>query len=120
MFDFEKEFGFTPPRMVGYNLALVVHKNIMSGTKSEILDMPEELIEKQKYLSFVGRVCDKGSACWQGDRFKHHELTPQIGDWVVFKPNAGLLLQYRGIDMFFTVDDAILSVIEDPTYVTRD
>lgn len=119
-YSFEEEHGFKPPRMVGFNVAIVLFKNILSGTQSETLQVPESVIEKQKYLSLVGKVVYIGKASFKGERFKDYELIPKEGDWVVFKPNTGPIINFRGIDMIFTVDDAILSIIDEPGHVTRD
>lgn len=119
-YDFEVENGFLSPVMVGYNIALLLHKNILSGTTSDIIQMTEDSIDKQKYLSCVGRVVSIGSACFKGEKFIDYLDTPKVGDWVVFTPNSGPLISYRGLDMVLTVDTAIKSIIDEPGYVTRD
>jgi len=119
-FDFEKEYGFKPPRMVGPYTALILHKNIMAGTASDVIDIPEEMVEKQKFLSNVGRIVYKGDACYKGERFKDWTDLPSIGDWVVFKANSGPVLRFRNIDMTFIFDDSVIAIIENPAHVTRD
>ncbi len=119
-YDFEKEHGFKPPIMVGWNVGLVLHKNIMSGTKSELIEVPEQAIELQKYVSCVGRIFHLGDSCFKGEKFQYHNTFPKVGDWVVFQQNTGPMLNFRGIDIVLTVDDAIRAIIEEPHYVTRD
>lgn len=119
-YDFEKEYGFAPPRMVGKLMAVAIHKHIMTGTQSNSIELPDEVIENQKWATIVGRIVHKGSAAFKGDYFKDWEDIPELGDWIVFKTGQGPLLTYRGIDMIFMHDEMTRSIIEDPTYVTRD
>jgi len=120
-YSFEEEFGFEPPRVVGAYMAIAVHKHIMTGTHSESLEIPEDVKEKQKWASIVGRVVKLGSACFKGDAFKYWEDVPKVGDWIVFKPNQGPMIEYRGkVDLLLMYDDAIKAIIEDPFFVTRD
>jgi len=119
-YSFEQEKGFIPPTMVGYNIAVEVYKNILSGTQGDLIEIPEEMIDKQKYLSCVGRVVSMGHACFKGDKFTDYADIPVVGNWVVFTPNSGPLISYKGIDMVLTVDTAIKGIVEDPSYVTRD
>lgn len=120
MFDFETEYGFKPPIMVGAMLAVSIHKHVVTGTQSEVIDLPEEAIERQKWASISGRIVAMGDACFEGTDFQHWSAFPKIGDYVVYKTNAGTRLNFRGIDMIFMYDKAIDSIIEDPAHVTRD
>ena len=51
---------------------------------------------------------------WGEDEF------PKIGDWITFKIGVADIFKYRGVDVAIMYDDAIKSIIEDPSYVTRD
>lgn len=119
-YDFEKEYGFKPPRMVGKQMALIIHKHVVSGTKSETIHIADNIVENQKHLSIVGRIAALGSACFKGDDFQDWNDIPKVGDWIVYKKNHGSRLEFRGIDMLFAFDLTAESIIEDPSYVTLD
>lgn len=114
--SFEKEYGFPPPRIVGPYIGVVIHKHVLS----ESIVITDDIMDVQKWTSNVGRLFNVGSACYKGERFKDWEDLPKVGEWVVFKVNAGPLLKYRGIDISIMYDDAVKGIVKDPSYVTRD
>jgi hypothetical protein len=113
---FENQHGFAPLRAVGAYIAVQIYTPI----KSDVLIMADSVKAMQKWTSNVGRIFSIGSACYKGDRFKDWDELPEIGDWVVFKVNAGPVFKYRGIDVAIMFDDSVNGITEDPSYVSRD
>jgi hypothetical protein len=113
---FEKQHGFSPLRAVGPYIAVEIYKHKLSET----IAIQDSVTNMQKWTSNVGRVFSIGSACYKGDRFKDWDELPEIGDWVVFKVNAGPVFKYRGIDVAIMFDDAVNGITEEPSYVSRD
>lgn len=116
VWSFEAEHGFPILCPVGPYIVVEIYKRNMSETIAII----DSIKDSQKWTSNVGRVSAIGNACYKDDRFKDWDILPKIGDWVVFKVNAGPVLKFRGIDIAIMFDDAVKGIIEDPEYVSRD
>lgn len=88
--------------------------------KPMYIALPESARANDKWGSCVALVIEKGPECYKGKRFEQSKPWCRVGDWVVIPRNEGIQVSYRGIPMQLIPDDRVLSIIKDPTYVTRD
>ena len=131
----EKQLGFPAPRPAGYHLYVKLYireedvHTIKDKDGNAILDsngkpmyiaLPETSTRNDKYRSCTALVISTGPEAHKGERFKESGPWCRVGDWAVIPRHEGIQVNYRGIPMMLIPDDRILSVIEDPSYVTRD
>jgi co-chaperonin GroES (HSP10) len=114
--DFEKEGGIEPPRVVGEHMALEVYWPKSTSGGIELAGMTQQI---SKFSSVVGKVIKLGSGAYKGERFQHWTDLPKVGDWVTFKPNSGDIFAFRGVPITIIYDDKVTSIIEKPEYVER-
>jgi co-chaperonin GroES (HSP10) len=80
------------------------------------IKIPEKMREEDIYKSMVGLVMSKGAEVYKEDHLKNWK-SPELGDWVLFKPNSGTRFSYHGIPFRFVYDDCIYCTIKDPAAV---
>ena len=116
--DFEKFYGFRPPKAVGPYMIVELY----TPKLSEEIIITSKTRSDQKWISNVGRLISLGSACFKGTQFEHWDESdiPKIGEWIHFKHNAGPVNKFRGIDIVTMYDESINMKLEDPEHVSRD
>lgn len=131
----EQHLGFPAPRPCGYHMYVKIHVreedvhqikdekgNPILGEdgKPLYIALPDTMRANDKFRNCTALVVSQGIEAYQGERFKCSGPWCKVGDWVVIPRNEGTQVNYRGIPMQIIPDDRVLSVIEDPNYVTRD
>lgn len=119
----KSRYGFYAPLPVGWNILVEIYvrgENSFAqkedGTQSSIL-LPATDLKHDKWRSYIGLVIDLGSAAYKGERFRYSGPLCKIGDWITFRRNEGLKMNYRGIRMETMPDDCVDCIIEDPSFV---
>lgn len=111
------------PRVDGYHLLLKVYVG-KDKTDGGIV-LTDEIRETNVYRCIVGMVLAKGPKAFEkidsnGNKYFDEWLKCEVGDWVIFKPNAGCSFKYCEVPMRFVPDDQILATVTHPQYVMRD
>lgn len=116
--DFEKFYGFKPPKAVGPYMIVELY----APKLSDVIAITGQTRSGQKWISNVGRLISLGSACFKGEQFQHwsEDDIPKIGEWIHFKHNAGPVNKFREIDIVTMYDESINMQLENPEHVTRD
>lgn len=123
----EEELGFSLPNAAANRLIVKIYirpeeLSTFQNDKGETISiyMPEIYLEGDKYKNFAALVLSVGNKCFEGDEYKDSGPGCKVGDWITIARNDG---GQQYIDRGMAVQDipvrAILSVIEDPSYVER-
>lgn len=84
------------------------------------IELPDEYLDKTKYLVMVGKVEDMGTFAFKaktssGLDFAEEENSPTIGDWVLYGKYAGQRIRYAdGKEYVILNDDEIIAKVDDP------
>lgn len=138
--NFEKEFGFNPPRPLGDRVCIMRYTKKYSDT----IIASNQAEDRAKFESIVGRIVKLGSACFKGDSFREWDSEDlyKVGDFVTFKVNPGTWFKYGPQEMessapslihgappnvgrerpvlTIVFDDSINSIVEDPNFIERE
>lgn len=113
--DIEPELPVVP---VGWRVLLRCYE---APTKSAGgIDMPEEVMESEGLLSYVGKIVAMGSECYKlttrsGIRMSDIEPKPKVGDWVMYGTYGGQsIITKTGAKYLIMNDDSIMGVVPDP------
>jgi co-chaperonin GroES (HSP10) len=91
--------------------------------------LPDQAMNAEEHLRYVGKVIAMGHLCYQNEKFKQHNahlLAPcepwcKVGDYVAYGQYAGQQVSVRaadGLEKYKLVnDDEILAVIPDPNAI---
>ena len=68
-----------------------------------------------QFLDFMFKVVKKGPLAFTHARLKGEGvIPPEVGDWVIVKRYAGLVVYLRDVPLRFCNDDDILAVVPKP------
>lgn len=123
----EEELGFSLPEATGNRLIVKIYirpeeLSTFKNDKGETVSiyMPEIYLDGDKYKNFAALVLSIGEKCFSVDEYKDSGPGCKVGDWITIARNdGGQQYIYRGIAVQDIPVSAILSVIEDPSYVER-
>lgn len=129
----DKELGFEPPIASGYQIFLKTFIRSMPVLKDDdgnvLLDnkgnpktliIPEQILERDKWIACTGLVVAMGPLCYKDEKFKGSGPWCKIGDWVIFPRNSAKPFEYRGVSMMSIDDDRILGITPDPSFASRE
>ena len=75
--------------------------------------LPEDAVEQQRHLTYLGRVLAIGPSAFKDEKFKL-ESVPEIGDYVIYGKYAGQPMIYKNVKVILLNDDEILADVADP------
>lgn len=97
------EIGDLSEFIVPFNKILVglyVRPNKMKikGT-DKVFHLSDETVKEDLYQGKAGLILKKGPMAFvDDDRVKFNDLRPDVGDWIAFRPSAGLKIDIRSKD----------------------
>ena len=123
----EEELGFSLPNASSNRLIVKIYirpeeLSTFKNDKGETVSiyMPEIYLDGDKYKNFAALVLSVGEKCFSGDEYQDSGPGCKVGDWITIARNdGGQQYIYRGMAVQDIPVRAILSVIEDPSYVER-
>jgi hypothetical protein len=62
----------------------------LSQGEQSIFERPDSAKDRDRYIMGVGRLLMKGSACFRSTQFEDWDITPEVGDYVIFKKYQGI------------------------------
>ncbi len=130
----EKHLGFEPIKAAGNRMAVKIHvreedvrqiKN-KDGTpmlgqdgKPVFIAVPDSFRAQDQFKNCAALVIYLGPECYTEEKYKKLGPLCKVGDWILIPRNEGTQVNFRGIPVQLLPADRVLSVIEDPNYVTR-
>lgn len=78
------------------------------------IHLPQEALEAQTYLNYVGKVVALGALAYKHARFEGAGELPKVGDYVIYGRYAGQPLTYKGYKFLFINEDEMLGTCPDP------
>lgn len=123
----EEELGFDLPKASKDRLIVKIYirpeeLSTFKNDKGETVSiyMPEIYLDGDKYKNFAALVLSVGDQCFTGERYQDSGPGCKVGDWITIARNdGGQQYIYRGVAVQDIPERAILSIIEDPSYVER-
>lgn len=82
--------------------------------------LPEEALESEQLLTFVGQVMAMGNQCFQavtrsGINMKEIDPKPKVGDWIIYGTYGGQKIHTKaGVKYLMMNDDCIMGIVSDP------
>ena len=80
--------------------------------------LPDQSIDAEQHMTYIGRVIFKGPLVGQSDRFKDprgaHQYELDEGDWIIYGRYAGQPIIYKGVVFHTIYDDMVRHVINSP------
>lgn len=109
--EIDREFleGLPHPRLWRVLVMPIVPKKMSKGG----IVLPEDAIEQQKHLTYLGRVLALGPSAFKDPKFDR-ESVPEIGDYVIYGKYAGQGMIYKGVKLIMLNDDELLADVVDP------
>lgn len=111
----------TLPRPDGFQILLKVYAGEEKSEGGIVLT--EEARANEVYRSVVGLVLDKGPVAYDKDNVYEKWNKCEVGDWVIFRTNAGSQFFYREIPLRSVAEEQILAKLPPegrPQDVSRD
>lgn len=107
-----------PLEPVGYYLLL---EERLAPKKAGLIELPQEAIEAQQYLTQVGKVVAMGKECYSHESFKGNRWA-ELGDDVMFYKNSGIRVDLKDdkgevIRYRLMKDNDILAAVYDATRI---
>lgn len=108
------------PNPVGYRLLVEPMRAVAYSDQG--IALPEQTIDAQQYLRYIGQVIAVGPECYD----KRGTKWVQAGDWVAWHQHAGQVLRVRGqtaggkdcIAYYLIInDDEVICEVPDPDAV---
>jgi co-chaperonin GroES (HSP10) len=111
-----RRLGEGLPRPYGPHVLLKLYTREETTQGGVVL--PDSVREEAVYQGMTGMVLAIGPDAWQGEEFKHWQK-PEVGTWVLFKPNSGVRFNDKNVPLRFVFDDAVLAPLQNPAWITR-
>ncbi len=114
----EQEMELEAPAPLLWRVCVQPYKR--SSVTEGGIALPEEYMDKTKYLTMVGKLVSRGTFAYQaqttsGLNFSDEARAPQVGDWVLYGKYAGQRIVMKdGREFIIMNDDEIIAVIDDP------
>lgn len=123
----EEELGFPLPKASRNRLIVKIYirpeeLSTFKNDKGESVSIyiPEIYLQGDQYKNFAALVLSVGPQCFKGDEYKDNGPGCKIGDWVTIARNdGGQQYLYKGIAVQDIPETALMTVIEDPSYIER-
>lgn len=94
------------------------------------IELPQEVLDNQGHLQFVGRVVALGPLAFRSRKLcagivdhirvlfgKPVAGAPQVGDWVMYGRYTGLRFEFNGTRLIMMNDDEMLADPVDPRHI---
>jgi len=111
-----RRLGEGLPRPYGPHLLLKLYTREETTQGGVVL--PDSVREEAVYQSMVGMVLAMGPDAYRGDAFKNWHK-PELGTWVLFRPNSGVRFNDKDVPLRFVYDDCVYAPIQNPVDVSR-
>jgi len=93
----------------------------VSGTTEGGLIVPDEVLESEELLSYVGQIVAMGSECYRaisrsGIDMSNIHPKPKVGDWIMYGTYGGQSIKTKaGTKYLIMNDDCIMGIVDDPS-----
>ncbi len=104
---------------VGWRVLLRCYE--VSKTTAGGLIVPDEVLESEELLSYVGQVVAMGSECYtaitrSGIDMSKIDPKPKVGDWIMYGTYGGQSIKTKaGTKYLIMNDDCIMGIVPDPS-----
>jgi co-chaperonin GroES (HSP10) len=82
--------------------------------------MPDEVLESERLLSYVGQIVAMGDQCYKavtrsGIELANIDPKPKVGDWIMYGTYGGQTIKTKaGAKYLIMNDDGIMGIVKDP------
>lgn len=119
--EIRKQAQNTLPRPDGFQVLLKIYAKEEKSDGGIVLT--DEIRSDEVYRSIVGLVLDKGPVAYEKGEVYEKWNKCEVGDWVIFRANAGSQFFYREIPLRSVAEEQILAKLPPgarPKDISRD
>lgn len=107
------------PQVMNYYMLVIPLAPPKTIGKLGRIILTEESQEIESYQIRVGKLVAKGPAAYKRQDLAMNTKEPSPGDYVVYKPNAGIPTHYKGVKLLFMTDFDIIGITDEPEAFTQ-
>jgi co-chaperonin GroES (HSP10) len=114
----EKIEAELPVKPIGWRILVRPFKP--KSTSSGGIQLPEEALESEQLLTYVGQIVAMGDQCFTAVTRSGIDMSkignvPKVGDWIMYGTYGGQsIITKAGTKYLMMNDDGIMGIVEDP------